>query len=285
MFPTPLAAAHRRDAIEALRARIGAIESGSDRAAPMRTGATAPLGIAVIDRALPWGGLPRGALHEITAGGAGGVEDERAVASGRMPRRSDRGRIVSEALSAATGAATAFTALVAGRLCGADGQALWCLRRGDLYAPGLPAFGIDPQRLLVVRAARPKDVSWTLEEALGCGRFSVVVGEGANAGRIATRRLQRAACVHGTACLLLDRGGAAGSGADAAVTRWRIAAAPGERSSGGGPATTGWQVALMRCRGGGAPRCWTIQWCHETRDFIVAAPLADRSSRSARPAA
>ena len=146
----------RGEVREALRARIRAIESGVPAASsvPGAAAEAVPLGVETIDRALPWGGLPRHALHEIAADGAG------------RPR-------------GAGGAATGFAAVLVGRFCGARGQALWCARRQDLHAPGLSAFGVESVRLLTVFAARAEDVLWTLEEALGCGRFSVVLGEAA----------------------------------------------------------------------------------------------------------
>jgi protein ImuA len=198
--------------------------------------------------------------------------------------------VVAEAVGEATGAATGFAAALLGRLCG-DGHALWCLRRGDLYAPGLTAFGIDPARLLVVRVERADQALWVLEEALASGRFAAVLGETA-ADLTASRRLQLAARDHGTTCLLLDRGdattaggAATAGGATTALTRWQLDAVPGAASLGGGPAAAGWRVTLARCRGGAAPRHWTIGWCHETCDFVVAAALADRPSVPARPVA
>src|SRR5215467_7468504 len=69
-----------------------------------------PFGIAAIDRALPGGGLARGALHEIL--GVGGDEEDGALAA-------------------------AFAAFVLGRFENGRGMVLWCLPRPDLYGPGL----------------------------------------------------------------------------------------------------------------------------------------------------
>ena len=267
---------NRRGALDALRAQIRAIECDGESA--VRVDAM-PFGIEAIDQALPWGGLPRAALHAIAvdAPESPAKADTKAHARART-----KAKTVAEAVVEATGAATGFAAALLGRLCG-NGHALWCLRRGDLYAPGLAAFGIDPARLLVVRVERPEDALWVLEEALACGRFAAVLGETA-ADLTASRRLQLAARDHGTTCLLLDRGDNAG-GAAAALTRWHVDAVPGAASLGGGPAAAGWRVTLTRCRGGATPRDWTIGWCHETCDFTVAAALADRPAMPARPVA
>ena len=94
-----------------------------------------PFGVAAIDRALPGGGLARGALHEIL--GAGGDEEDGALAA-------------------------AFAAAILGRLGPhpfppplaeegmGGGFVLWCLARPDLYGPGLAAHGLDPYSLVYV---------------------------------------------------------------------------------------------------------------------------------------
>src|SRR6516162_5805008 len=108
-----------------------------------------PFGIAAIDRALPGGGLTRGALHEIM--GMGGDEEDGALAAG-------------------------FAAGIAGRL-GAGGNVLWCLPRVDVYGPGLAARGLDPGCLVLVRAARDAEILWAMEEGLRAPGITAVVGE------------------------------------------------------------------------------------------------------------
>ena len=63
-----------RDLLLALRERVRRIE----RPAAMVHGVL-PFGVAAIDRALPGGGLARGALHEIL--GMGGDEEDGALAA------------------------------------------------------------------------------------------------------------------------------------------------------------------------------------------------------------
>ncbi len=251
-------------ALADLRARIRALELGG-----VPAGAAA-LGIAAIDDALPGGGLARGALHEIEVAGGAGRE---------------------AALGAASGfAAVLLARFAAGRGPGADrgsGAArrpvLWCQRRVDLYGPGLAAFGLDPARLIVVRAPAPRQALWVLEEALRNRRLAAVLGEVDGIDLAASRRLQLAARA-GTPCLLLRRGPA--PGVSAAVTRWRVGPAPGDAAQPGHdpPHNLGasrWRVELVRCRGGAA-RAWLIEWCHETHRFTMAAPLADRTEAPAR---
>jgi protein ImuA len=144
LMPSPVAS------LEALRTRIRAIEApGEYRVAAM--------GAPALDAALPWGGLPRGCLHEI-AGTPGDA-----------------------------GAAIGFAAALVARLHAAHDdarQVLWCVRAdtdhetGALYAPGLRSFGLAPRQVLLVRAATTAQVLWAMEEGLArqrphrcCGRW------------------------------------------------------------------------------------------------------------------
>lgn len=242
-----------RPDLAALRARVAAIErggAGSERAAGA---AVVKFGAPDIDRALPGGGLARGALHEI-AGAQDGAPAEAAFA-----------------------AAAGLAAALAARAAGPRGTLLWCAHDGGLYAPGLAAFGLEAARLLAVRAPRPEDALWTLEEALRAG-VPAAVAEAA-AGPTASRRLQLAAQAGGGLCLLLSPTGRPARAA-AATTRWRIAPLPSVPRPGGGPGAARWKLSLIRCRGG-APRGWTVEWRHETHRFSVVAALADRASPAA----
>jgi len=155
-----------------------------------------PFGIDAIDDHLPGGGLARGALHEIFAADAG--------------------------------IATAFCALLAGRLANdtENHAILWCERpwtldAGALYGPALLQFGIDPARMILVRPRRDADALWAMEEGLRCGRIAAVVGEITDMSLTASRRLQLAAEETGVTALMLrpktDR-----PTPSAAVTRWRL---------------------------------------------------------------
>ncbi|MBS0331430.1 MAG: protein imuA, partial [Proteobacteria bacterium] len=98
----------RNSRLDALRARIAALETG----ARPDVGAL-PFGDARIDRCLPGGGLPLGRWHEVCAEG---LETELCAAP------------------------AAFTALSAAPLA-LRGEAVWVLRRDDLWAPGLAGLG------------------------------------------------------------------------------------------------------------------------------------------------
>lgn len=221
-------------------------------------GGALPFGIAALDAALPWGGLPRAALHEIVATGPDAA------------------------------AAMGLAAVLAARLAGPAGTVIWCRRTHGLYGPGLAAFGLAAERLIVVRAPRRNDMLWTLEEALRSGAPAAVVGEPENAPPTALRRLQLAAETHGVPALLLRP--AAASNASPATTRWRVAAMAGRRTGcgprlswrrGGLPSAI-WRLTLERCRGrAAAPEDWIVEWCDATGDLVVAADVRHRSADAA----
>jgi protein ImuA len=219
-----------------------------------------PFGIAAIDRALPGGGLARGALHEIL--GAGGDEEDGALAAAFAV--GILGRLVAHGSSAG------------------DGMVLWCIPRPDLYGPGLAALGLDPARLVMVRAPRDGEILWAMEEALRAPGIAAVVGEVGTLAAVASRRLQLAAERSGITAFLLRRWRDGGQAArernlpNAAVTRWRIAAVPSQPPWGEpGVGRPRWRVELLRCRGG-EPACWEVEEADATGHVSLAAALADR---------
>ncbi|HUT48615.1 MAG TPA: hypothetical protein VM325_04690 [Alphaproteobacteria bacterium] len=253
------------DRLARLRARIAHIE---------RIGGVqqvvCPLGVPAIDEALPWGGLPRGALHEI----AGVAERDLAAQS--------------------------FAAVLLGVLAqtgrGSHGgrPVLWIASDEGPYAPALPGFGLDPAQVTTVRVRRPADALWALEEAVRCPSLAAVLAEGARPDFAQSRRLQLAASESGVTPILLQPA-LDPLPSSAAVTRWQVKAAkstPESRAEGSDDKTVGpemvgyarWRLALLRCRGG-RPRNWLVEWNHETpcleaHRLAVAADTRDRSDRA-----
>ena len=172
-------AARAGEIVEGLREEIRRIE----RRAPTRA-CFASSGRAEVDALLPGGGLPRGALTELSGGRASGK----------------------------TG--LALDAIVSAM--GEEGLAAFVDGRGELYPPAAAALGIDLDRLLVVRppahdrGARAEGLIqalWAAEALLACGAFEAVAvdvpAEGARAHArldVMLRRLRAAA----------EKGGAVG---------------------------------------------------------------------------
>jgi protein ImuA len=239
--------------LPALRERVRRIER------PAAVHGVVASGIAAIDRALPGGGLMRGALHEIM--GMSGDEEDGALAA-------------------------AFAAGIVGRL-GMGGAVLWCLPRADLYGPGLAGCGLDPGRLVVVRAARDAEILWAMEEGLRAPGLVAVIGEVGALPPVTSRRLQLAAEGSGITAFLLRRWRNAGVAArerhlpNAAATRWRISALPSVPAAGEpGVGPPRWRIELLRCRGG-EPGSWEVAvgkgQANDAADpLFVAEALADR---------
>ena len=94
------------------------------------------------------------------------------------------------------------------------------LETGALYGPGLDQFGLDTERLLVARVARPVDALFAMEEALKCRALATVVAElSDDADLTATRRLSLAARDGGALGLLLRH--KLSDAPSAAFTRWQ----------------------------------------------------------------
>src|SRR5205807_8543730 len=86
-----------------------------------------------------------------------------------------------------------------------EGPVLWCLRRPDLYGPGLMTYGLDPARLVLVSAARDEEILWAMEEGLRTRGLAAVIGEVGRLPMVAGRRLQLAAERSGVTALVLRR--------------------------------------------------------------------------------
>ncbi len=201
------------------------------------------LGVAALDGALPWGGLPTGVLHEI------------------LGRPGDA-------------AACGFAVRLLGELALRRARpVLWCRggeEAGAPYAPGLTQAGLAGESVIFARARKPAERLWAMEEGLRSGAFAAALGEGLAPDLTATRRLQLAAEAGATTALLMLPGRLAG-GVSAALTRWQVTSVPVEEDS----ESARWQVELVRCRGGAAG-VWQVS-CDEALRLRLAAVLARRA--------
>src|SRR6478672_196627 len=187
----------RTSALAALRGQIERIETAEvvhhrDRVA---------LGHGEVDSALK-GGLARAAIHEVFCEGRQGA------------------------------AATGFVMGVAGRVT-ARRPLLWVrqdfseLEAGALSMSGLAELGLDPRRVVMVRAADVESALRTSADALACDALGAVVlelwGETRQFDLVASRKLTLAAQSSGATGLLLRM--AAQPLPSTAETRWMLRAA------------------------------------------------------------
>ncbi|MDV3455813.1 damage-inducible mutagenesis protein [Sphingomonas sp. HF-S4] len=223
-----------------LRARIAAIEGTS---APR---AALPFGLRAIDRHLPGGGLAGGALHEVA--GSSELCDDAAA-----------------------------TVFLAGILARIEGPVFWCLRWRDLFAPALDLAGLAPDRVIHVEAGSDTHVLLAMEECLRHPGLAGVVGEVAKLSTTASKRLQLAAESSGVMAFVFRRASAIDAMAEstAAVTRWRVRAAPSEALGIPSLARPRWDVRLERVRGGDA-KSWIVEACDAQGRLALPALLVDR---------
>lgn len=240
--------------LAALRAQVARLERPAGAAAP-RPAAALRFGLPAIDLHLPGGGLARGALHEVACAG---TELEH-------------------------GAAAAL--FVAGLLARAPGPVLWVLERADLFAPGLAAAGLAPDRVIYAEAGRAEAVLAALED--GLRHPGLLAGVGEISGRLsltATRRLHLATEASGVTGFVLRRPWRAGEAApdepSAALTRWRVGALPSAPPFADAPDVPGlgrarWRLDLLRARGA-APASFVVEGCDAKGRLRLVAVLGNR---------
>lgn len=226
--------------IAELRARIAEVEGMGEHHAAL------PFGVADIDRRLPGGGMKSGALHEIL--GSPDLADDAS--------------------------ATIFLTGILARL---EGPVFWCMRWRDLFAPALHLAGLHPDRVVHVEAGSDANVLLAMEECLRHAGLAGVVGEIGKYSTTASKRLQLAAEGSGVTAFVFRRAAKHDAAAEgtAAVTRWRIAAAPSEALGIPSLGRPRWRVALERVRGGN-PHSWIVEGCDAQGRIGLSAALVDR---------
>jgi protein ImuA len=253
----------RAGRLAAMRAKIAAIEAGG-----RGDSESLPFGDPRIDDCLPGGGLPLGRWHEITGPG---MEVETAAAP------------------------AAFAALLVAPLA-RRGEAVWVLRRDDLWAPGLSGLGFPPERLIQVCARDEAEALSVMEDALATVGVCAVIGEVEAVDLTAGRRLQLACEKRRTTGFLIRRrpfGGQARreAGGSAAATRWSVVSAPSEPPAGEfGLGAPRFEVTLERCRGGRtgawlfeAQGAYDLEVQDGAHPLRLVAELADRQLAPAQP--
>jgi len=156
--------------LDVLREEIRRIEGGFGQVRQRRH---IPTGIAALDQHLPAGGLAAGALHELIA--------------------------------AREGVGVRTFALWMARQAAMDGRyILWIDPACDFYPPAAWAWGIPPQRLVLVRPRTRQDAFWAMDQSLRSRGVAAVVGSPGAMSRSEARRLQLAAETGGGIGLLIQ---------------------------------------------------------------------------------
>jgi protein ImuA len=146
------------------------------------------------------------------------------------------------------------------------GEAGVFAEEGAPYLPGFTQFGLDPAKLIVVRAAKRDEALWAAEQALSAPGAVVICALAARGKTLdlkATRRLLLFAERNRAHCLLVRPL----AEASAAWTRWRVGPAPSvapEREL-GAPA---FSLELVRSRAGPAGGRFIVEWKTYDRNFV-----------------
>jgi protein ImuA len=188
-----------------------------------------------------------------------------------------------------SGAATGFIAGLAGRLT-ARRPLVWVrqdfsdIESGALSMSGLAELGLDPRRLVSVRAADVDTALRTAADALACDAVGAVVlevwGEARQLDLVASRKLTLTAQASGVTCLALRV--AAEPQPSTAETRWIVRAAHSPPAA----AWTAWgapmfEAQLVRNRHGPVGQ-WIMEWkCDEC---LFSEPAAYPQPVAATPA-
>jgi hypothetical protein len=182
--------------IQQLRRQLGRWEA----AAPAEETAIFSSGAAAIDRLLPGGGLRHGMLVEWLGEESRRAEEQESGSYSSTPRLLSRSSalLLSRSFSAAT-----LSLLAAREACRTGGILVVLDRQQTFYPPAAAAWGIDLDRLVVVRPRNVRDELWAAVQSLRSPAVAAVWGAIDRLESRAFRRLQLAAQAGRTLGLLL----------------------------------------------------------------------------------
>lgn len=208
-----------------LQAKINAMQGlGKPSSEPVNAG------LAPFSAAFPGNIFPTGAIHEF---------------------------ISYELANAAS--TSGFITAVTSKLIKNGGICLWVTSGRKIFPGGLKHFGLEPDRIIFINAARAKDALWIIEEALKCEALTVVIGEIKELGFTESRRLQLAV-EHSGVTGFIHRHCPYRENAVACTTRWKISALPGiAQDDLPGVGHSSWDVELLKVRNG-RPHSWQVSW-------------------------
>jgi protein ImuA len=238
---SPARARNRARVVHELRRLLPRIESG------VAGERILSFGLPALDSYLSHGGLPFGALHEITP-----------QRDGDIP------------------ACFGFIAAMLGRVPPGDPVIFIFTQNltghSRLYGHGLMALGLDPGRVLLVETQDDRQALWAIEEALRSGVPAAVVGMiGTSIDLKSAQRLNLAAGDSGRLLFLVQPARLASL--NVAMTRWRIGAETTAKDRFGLIAHWRWRLSLERCRNGRTGE-WRVEFDHAAHCFSLAPPLA-----------
>ena len=191
------------------------------------------------------------------------------------------------------GAVLGFAMAQAKALMGGQRLALIYLQLADEgqklglpYGPGLLSFGLDPDRLVLVRVSSVAELLWAAEEALACRAVAGVIADIGSHSKLldftASRRLSMRSAATGGSIFMLRYG--LERQTSAAHLRWRLSpvfsASPPYDSKAPGPPR--WQAELERGTLIKHQTTWLLGWTDDGfTTFERKRPIDDRLNRIA----
>lgn len=187
--------------------------------------------------------------------------------------------VIHEFLSyepAAAASTSGFITALTGKFMKEGGLCLWIGNSVKVFPSALKHFGLQPDRIVFINAAKRKDALWIIEEALKCEALTTVVSEISELGFTESRRFQ----------LAVERSGVTGfvhrfcprtENATACTARWKIAPLPTVTQDGlPGVGHSSWNVELLKVKNG-KPASWKVTYSggrfHESIEKEIAIPI------------
>lgn len=219
---------------------------GNQSAGKPVTGMDIPVGSMAT--AFPDGKFPLGAIHELVD--TGPVE---------------------------TAATAGFVAALLAPLMQQGAAGIWIGPQLSIFPPALAAFGIAAERVLFIKASKPADILWTMEETLKCEGIAAVVAESKELAFNESRRLQLAVEASRVTGFVL-RHSPRKLQPTACVARWRVSPVPSQQVDGSpGIGFPRWKVELQKIRNG-RPGTWELEWAGGRLRDVSARPAVQVSS-------
>ncbi|WP_419699075.1 ImuA family protein [Mucilaginibacter sp. NFX135] len=188
------------------------------------------IGLGPVEAAFPNGVFPKGVIHEFI-----NTVPEQAAACG------------------------GFLGGLLGSLMRDGGICVWISVSRRLFPGSLPAFGVEPDRIIFFDLSNEKEVLWVMEEALKCEGLAAVVGELNEISFTQSRRLQLAVEQSRVTGFIL-RGDERKRNTTACAARWKIAPIPSETEDEmPGIGFPRWKVELLKVRNGD-PGTYEVEW-------------------------
>lgn len=155
-------------------------------------------------------------------------------------------------------ASSAFIAALLSSRLKKSGPAVWISTNCKIFPPALRWFGIEPHQVLFLNVKKDKDISWAVNEALGCSSLSAVIGEMPELCITASRRFQLTIEEAGVGCFVLRN--KPKNLLTTAVSRWHIQPLHSNvEDDFPGLGFPRWQVKLLKVRNG-TTGSWDVEW-------------------------